>query len=274
MSALTVAQKEIADALRSRALWVIVAIVAAMTSLGMGAAALVPGETDVLTAVGGAAQLAGVLVPILALVAAYLSVAGERESGSIKVLLGLPPSRGAVVAGKFLGRSLVVVIGVVGGFAVAAVVAVAVYGTIPVVAMASVTLLSAALGVAFVGIAVGISAASASRSRAMTVGVGAYLALTLLWDLVPQLLLVVVGGGSGPTPAWFLYLSVLSPTGAYNGLVANALGRAVGTPGFATGILSDAAAALFPWAMAAILVLWTAVPLVLGYRSFLRADLS
>lgn len=273
MSSLVVARKEFADAVRSRTIWGIVVIIAVMTSLGMSVSALVPGETSVYAAIGGAAQFAGLLVPIMALVAASLSIAGERESGSIKVLLGLPPSRGAVLAGKFVGRSLVVVVGIVAGFAVAALVALVVYGTVPAVAFASVTLLSAALGVTFVGIAVGISAASATRSRAMTYGISAYLLLTLLWDLVPELVLIVVGGGVA-TPPWYLYLKILSPTGAFNGLVAEVLGRAADMPGFAGPLVGDGVAAVLPWAMAAILALWTVVPLALGYVVFVRADLS
>jgi len=67
----------------------------------------------------------------MALIAAYLAIAGERESGSLKLLLGLPPSRGEVLVGKFLGRSGVVAIGLVLGFLVSGVVTVAIYGGLP-----------------------------------------------------------------------------------------------------------------------------------------------
>jgi hypothetical protein len=50
-----------------------------------------------LAGVGGA-----LLIPLAALVAAYLSIAGERESGSIKFALSLPISRGDLVLGKTL----------------------------------------------------------------------------------------------------------------------------------------------------------------------------
>jgi len=38
----------------------------------------------------------------------YMAVVGERRSGSIKILLGLPPNRADVVFGKLLGRMGVV----------------------------------------------------------------------------------------------------------------------------------------------------------------------
>ncbi|MFB6132253.1 MAG: ABC transporter permease, partial [Halanaeroarchaeum sp.] len=134
MSIVVVARKEFADAVRSRTIWGIVAVIAVMTSVAMAVTAFVPGGANVFSAVGGASQFAGILVPIMALVAAYLSIAGERESGSIKILLGLPPTRGEVLVGKFVGRSLVVIVGIVAGFAVASVVAVAMYGGVPAVA--------------------------------------------------------------------------------------------------------------------------------------------
>ena len=276
MSTLVVARKEFADAVRSRTLWGIVGIIAVMTSLAIAVSAFVPGETDVYAAIGGAAQFAGLLVPIMALVAAYLAIAGERESGSIKILLGLPPSRGAVLVGKFIGRSLVVVVGIVVGFAIAAIIAVAIFGTVPAVAFGSVTLLSAALGVAFVGIAIGISAATATRARAMTYGVSVYLLLTLLWDLFPEIVRMVVGGTTeaGGIAAWYIFLTILSPTGAFNGLVREILARETGTPGVGFGLAGGTPFYLEPAAMAVILVMWTIVPLGAGYLWFRAADLS
>lgn len=272
---LTIARKEFADALRSRMLWGIVVVIALLTSLSAGISLLVPDvEPDAAMAIGGAAQFAGVLVPILALIAAYLAVAGERESGSLKVLLGLPPSRGEVLLGKFLGRSGVVAVGLTLGFAVSGVVIAALYSGFPVAAFVGTTALTVFLGVAFVGVAVGISAVTATRARAMTLAVAAYLGLTLLWDLVPNgVHLLVAGEMPGEVvPAWFLLLQGLSPTGAYNALVQwLLLGGGVATEarigGSAPGYLS-------PGVFAAILFVWTVVPLVVGYLDFRRADLS
>jgi ABC-2 type transport system permease protein len=270
----TIARKEFDDALRSRMLWAIVALIAAMTSLSAALSLLVP-ELDggAEMAVGGASQFAGLLVPIMALVAAYLAIAGERESGSMKVLLGLPPSRGEVLLGKFLGRGGVVTIGLVLGFTVSGVVTLALYGELPLAAFVGTTALTAALGVAFVGIAVGISALSATRARAMTVSIAAYLGLTLLWDLLPNAVhLLVTGAMPGAVvPAWFLLLQSLSPTGAYNALVqflllggATAIEARIGgpAPGF-----------LHPAVFVAVLLCWTVLPLLVGYARFRRADL-
>lgn len=269
----TIARKEFDDAIRSRMLWGIVVVIAAMTSLSAGISLLVPGvQADAVMALGGATQFAGLLVPIMALIAAYLAIAGERESGSLKVLLGLPPSRGEVLVGKFLGRSGVVVVGLTLGFAVSGVVTFALYGDLPLVAFLATTALTALLGVTFAGIAVGISAFTATRARAMTIAVAAYLGLTVLWDLLPTgAHLLVTGTMPGATvPAWYLLIQSLSPTGAYNALAQSVL---MGTGGLETAVGGPLPAYLHPAAFLAILLVWIIVPLILGYLRFRRADL-
>lgn len=275
MTTLVVARKEFADARRSRMLWVIVGLIAAMTALAAGVVALIPGaQGGPATAIGAASQFAAILVPIMALIAGYLSIAGERESGSLKVLLGLPTTREEVVVGKFLGRAAVVAVGVAAGFAVAGVVTAVVFGTVPVVAFLGIIALTAALGVSFVGIATGISAVTATRSRAMTLAVGTYLALTLLWDLLPQgVHLLLTGSMPGLTvPGWFLLLDGASPSGAYDVLVQGLL---MGGNGALAGRLGgDVPLYLHEGVFVLVLALWTVLPVALGLRRFRVADLS
>ncbi|MDG5777410.1 ABC transporter permease subunit [Haloarculaceae archaeon H-GB2-1] len=272
---LTIARKEFADALRSRMIWGIVVIIAVMTSLSAGISLLIPDvEGGAEMAIGGASQFAGLLVPIMALIAAYLAIAGERESGSLKVILGLPPSRGEVLLGKFLGRSGVVAIGLALGFVVSGVVTAVLYGGLPVGAFIGTTGLTVLLGVSFVGIAIGISAVTATRARAMTLAITAYLGLTLLWDLAPNAVHLLITGEmpGGVVPAWFLLLQGFSPTGAYNALVQRLLlggGTAV-----EARIGGPAPSYLDPAVFLLILLAWAVVPLLVGYLRFRRADLS
>lgn len=275
MSRTVIAKKEFEDALRSRMLWAIVVLIAMMTSLAAGVMVLIPGVSgDPVSAIGAASQFAGMLVPIMALIAGYLAIAGERESGSLKILLGLPPSRAEVISGKFMGRAAVVGLGIGLGFAVSGAVTWALYGSLPVGGFLLVVLLSALLGISFVGIAIGISATTATRSRAMTLAVGTYLALTLLWDLVPQgVHLLVTGSMPGATvPGWFLLLQGVSPSGAYNTLVQRVL---LDTDMALTARLGGAVPAyLDAPVFLVVLLIWTVLPLLVGYHRFSRADLS
>ncbi len=275
MSVAIIARKEFQDAVRSRMLWGIVAVIAVMAGLSASMSVLVPAvESGPETAIGGASQFAGLLVPIVALVAAYLSIAGERESGSLKVLLGLPTTRGKVVLGKFLGRSGVVAVGLVVGFGISGVVIQVLYGRLPMVAFGGTLSLTVLLGLVFVGIAVGISAISRTRARAMTLSVAVYLGLTLLWDLFPNAVhLLVTGQMPGEiVPAWFRFLQSLSPTGAYSALVREILlgaDQGLGVVGAGVG-----AVLLQPSVNLLVLALWTLLPLAGGFLHFRQADLS
>jgi ABC-2 type transport system permease protein len=263
---------------QSRLLWGLVAFVAVTVALTSAVPLLLPGASaSALVGLGAASEFAAMLVPIVALVAAYLAIAGERESGSLRLLLGLEPNRRTIVAGKFVGRSAIVGGGVAVGFLLAGVVALGVYGSLPLGAFLAVLGLTVGLGVVFVGIAVGISAATATRARAMTVGIAAYLGLALLWDLIPQGAHLVVEGGppSGTVPGWFLLLEGVSPSGAYSALVTRAVSAAdPSIPGPAELLGGPLPLYLEWWVFALVLVAWTVLPLLVGYWTFERADLN
>jgi ABC-2 type transport system permease protein len=278
-----VARKDFEDAVRSRMLWGIVGLFALL----MGVSALVPSLIDIggpATGYDFAADLAETLVPITALVAAYLAIAGERESGSIKILLGAPHSRGDVTLGKLAGRAGVVLVGVLAGFVVAGVVAFVTYGELAAAEFVSVALLTAALGLAFVGIAVGISAATATRSRAMVLAVGVFFVFALLWDLLPLALTYLRTGSladlGGSIPAWQMLIQQLNPSRAFRQLVDAALGSGAAQAAVGGGnpmagqVAGPTPFYLADWFMLVILGVWTVLPVVLGHLRFRSADLS
>jgi ABC-2 type transport system permease protein len=278
MSWRIIARREFADAVQSRLLWGLVAIVAIMIALTSAVPLLLPGATaSALMGLGAASEFAAMLVPIVALVAAYLAIAGERESGSLRLLLALEPNRRTIVIGKFLGRSAVVVAGLSIGFLLASVVTWLVYGALPLGAFLAVLALTVGLGVVFVGLAVGISAATATRARAMTLGIASYLGLALLWDLIPQGAHLIVEGGppSGSVPGWFLLLEGLSPSGAYSALVTRVISASVSSIPSTADLLGGPMPVYLEWWVFALLLLaWTVLPLAAGYWTFSRADLN
>jgi ABC-type transport system involved in multi-copper enzyme maturation permease subunit len=215
-------------------------------------------------------RASGTVVPIVALVAGYLSVAGERESGSIRVLLSLPPPRRDVVVGKFVARSGVVVGGILLAFALGGVASLLIYGELPVAEVVKTTALTAALGVTFVGIAVGFSAATASRSRAVTAAVLFFVVTVVLWTPIALAVRFLFGDpGGGPAAEWIQLLELFPPSQIFgrlhNSLVGSALGN--GPPSVDAIYLSDPALGL-------LMTAWLVVPLALGYWRFARADLG
>ncbi|WP_227355494.1 ABC transporter permease subunit [Haladaptatus salinisoli] len=277
MSWRSVAKKDFVDSRRSKGLWALVSLYVVVLALSVYVAPSHVTMTNVLRLV----SMVGIfIVPISALVIAYLSIAGERESGSIKYLLGLPNTRLDLVVGKFVGRSLVVTVGLVLAFGVAGALGVALLDSVDFVVFAQFFLLLSFFTVTYIGIAVGLSAACASRSRAMASSVGVFFVFNVLWtipQISPSAALRFVAEDTlglriGPQLYEFVYL--VSPPYAFQraaGLVFTedpiyyfrTLGRDATVPFY-----------LEEWFMLVVLGAWLVVPLALGYLSFERADLG
>ena len=279
-----IARKVFRGGLRSDALRLVFGLVIASTVLiywAMGRAA----EAGVLSAVGFLGLPLQLLVPVAAIALGTVSVAGERASGSLRLLLGLPPSRTEVVVGTFLGASAVLFAGLAGAFVVAVASGLAVFGTVAVGPLAGVVAATALLGVAFLGLSVGLSAAVSTTRRAMAAGFGGFLGLTFLWEPLVAGVSYLVSGSlpGGDPPAWFLALDRTNPIEAY-AVVANMAGDVGVTPlrisvGLGGGSAAEGAGAAAPLVLAeplSIVVLcgWVAIPLAVGIRRFQRSDLT
>ncbi|MBX0285894.1 ABC transporter permease [Haloarcula salinisoli] len=276
-----ITRKDFTAARRSRGLWAVMTLLGLLTTLiafGFSGYRLGPEETVVrlFRTMGG---VFGLLLPIVALVASYMAIAGERESGGVKFLLGLPNSRRDVFLGKLASRLGVVTIGIAFMFATATAMAVARNGALPVgvvVGMFAVSLLYAAV---FVAVAVSLSAIVAERSRAIAAAVGSYFLLVMLYVIpgvsVALLVRFVHQTLLGFEPNVDLYNAVLytSPLIAYrkamNLVVPTDVERQVlqQPPDYTLpGYLGDELSLV-------VFAVWLAVPLALGYWRFEGADL-
>ncbi len=215
------------------------------------------------------------LVPLAALSTGYESVADPRRSGALKVVLGLPYTRRDVVVGAYLGRLGLVLsavaallttahlVALVGGKPVAPVEAVVLFG--------AVTLLS----MAFVGVAVGVSAVVRSSTWGAALAFGFFLLSVLLWsEGLVRALVFVANGFATPTtrPEWANVLDVCNPLTAYRSVVAELvpqLSGAVfgGAPGPPDAFYRS------PVFGAAVLAAWAALAPLAGLARFRRTDL-
>lgn len=267
MSVRTIARKDLADAGRSKALWAVTLLVVLFTA-GITGLAGATTEEPVETVFQLAFQLAVVTLPIVALILAKGAITAERESGSLRVLLSLPPSRRDILLGKFIGRTALMLVATLAGGTVTGVVVMSLFGRgLEFLALFIVVL--GLMGAAFVSIGIGISAASASDSRATVIAVGIYIIFVTLWNLIQggiveaatALGLVKAGG----QPAWLQFINMLPPNqaavAAYQSAVSG--GRVFAADPFAS-----------VWFPVLLLFGWMVAPVVGGYVQFRDADIG
>ncbi|MFB6082921.1 MAG: ABC transporter permease subunit [Halorientalis sp.] len=212
-----IARKDFDEAVRSRRLVVMTAVLGLLALAGL----YVKASREGVNAKALLAFLTYILawiVPVVALVSGYMSVVGERRSGSIKLLLGQPFSRAEVLTGKIIGRSYVITAAIGIAFAVAGALLLALTSGFPFGTFLWLLFATVLLGVVYVCISVAVSTVASSRLRAMTLTVGLILLFQIAWSGLTMLLHAVLTLGSFPptrAPQWYLFLRHLNPTTAY-----------------------------------------------------------
>lgn len=281
MSVTAIARKDFQDARGSRALWLLTALFVLFAAFMVWAfrefeAGGVGADPDLaqLGFFDFLAASAALFVSITALVVAYKAVAGERDSGSVKLLLGLPHSRRDVVLGKVLGRGLTMAIPVVLGFAVALALAWALLGTVPLVEYVLFVAVTILFALTYVSLMVAISASVATTSRASALAFGVFVVLELVWGLVATGAVYLANGFSLPAtiaayPEWYFGITSFAPSAAYQSAVTAVI--ADGTTSFRD--LGFDAVYLEPWFGFVYLALWATIPLAIAYGKFTQADL-
>ncbi len=238
------------------------------------------------------------LLPIVALVASYLAIAGEREGGGIKFLLSMPNTRRDVFAGKLLSRLAIVAVGVGIMYVAATSVSLTKHGAFPAGTIFGTLLVTLVYGSVFVSIAVSMSAAVTSRSKAIGRALAAYFVLVLLYlfpviqisNIVRAFHTAILG--MNPNPDLYNAVEYTSPYRAYqkatNLVVPDSLAQRpfresaanAGTSSARRGVDEAARAApdlpvyLTDEFSVLILAFWLVVPLFVGYRAFKGADLE
>lgn len=286
----TVAKKDFRDAVQSRALWALVTVFVLLSVISSYAYVEVP---EMFGEPGGATfgglifftiGFVGLFVPIAAIVVCYKSLAGERELGSIKLLLSLPTTRWNVFVGKVVGRAGVLAFGLVIGLVIGLGFGAVLLDEInlwSVLVFVPVTMAFAAI---YAGIIVGLSAMTGSTSRATTLALGFFVVFELFWDVVPMGVLYVVEGFTLPAeiPDWVFLVTQISPSAAYFSAIVALLpdlADAVGAEPAQTGAGVEGVSAgadpfyVTPEVGLVVLALWLVVPFVVGYYRFEKADL-
>jgi len=280
-----VASKDFHDAIRSRMLWVVTGLLVLLTAGTSAIPRLIHEDGPEPEFTQGIEMLyltVGLLVPIIGLVVGYRAVVGERESGSIRTLLGLPNSRLDVIVGKTVGRVAVMTVATVAGILAGTVVLLALYDGFDIVDYAAVGLHVLLGAVLFVVLAIVISASVASSAKAAAAIFGVYVGVFTFWEYLPDAVYWAVEGtlpGGGTPPAWYVFLGQLNPGQALDELLLVPLDVFADAPYVtvqpaAERVPGDAPFYLESWFAAVVFLAWIAVPLAIGYVRFRNATLN
>lgn len=270
-----IAGKEILESLRNR--WVLAAtlllagLALTLTFLGSAPTGSV-GVRPLDVVIVSLSSLTIFLIPLVALLISHDAIAGERERGTLLLLLSYPISRWQVVIGKFLGHLAVLAFATALGYGAAAA-ALALTGAVidgeSWRAFAGMIGSSVLLGAVFLAIGYMVSAMVRARATAAGIAIGIWLGLVVLYDMA--LLAFLVVDQSRLVSADVLnVLLLLNPTDAYrllNLAGTESVGALSGMSGLAETVPLGALTLLLA------LVGWMLVPLGLAVAAFSRREL-
>ena len=212
------------------------------------------------------------LLPLVCLVGSYAALVGERETGSVRFLLGLPNSRDDAYFGKYLSRATVVLVPLVVCLALTGVIVATTFRNGSFLGILGLTLVSIPYALLFVGIGLTASAYADTSNRAVAVVIAAFVVLRAGW---PALQFVLMQGVENrfPKPEWYFWIGRLNPINAYVKLTTMFANVEYGHPLVTTPheTLSTVATS-YPFA-AAVLLVWTVLAPLAGVVYFGNRDL-
>ena len=196
------------------------------------------------------------LVPLIALILGYDAIVGERERGSLELLLSLPITRFELLIGKFLGLAGALSFSTLAGFGLAGVLLSYQLGATALYHYAGFMLSALLLGMAFLSIAILVSVMASDRMRASGVAIGLWFFLVLVYDLL--LLGLLVLAEKRFSLSFFPVLLYLNPADIFRILNVFGFKEVRDLYGLAT-VLPAALAS--PWMLGSAMVLWIVAPL-------------
>lgn len=272
---MVVAGKEFRDGFQNRWALAIAGVYAvlalAIAYLGAVSAGQV-GFMSLDATVASLTTLAAFVIPLIGLLIAHDTIVGERESGTLLLLLSYPLSRTQLATGKFLGHSAVLAVSTVIGFGVAAAVIwiMSPGSRTPNALNDIINLLVSAsiLGASFVGIACLISVISKEKARAAGLALLSWIAIVIIFDLV-FLGVLVITGGNAIEQAIYPYLLLLNPVDVFR--LVNLIGLNEGR-GSAFFMAMTANHIYQPVTLYAVLVAWAIAPFGLAVAVFRKCE--
>jgi len=263
---LTIAFKEARDRIRNR--WVLaVALVFAVLALAIAyfgsAQQGAVGFRSIELTIASLVSLAIYLIPLIGLMLGFDTVVGERERGSLGLLLAMPVTRAEVLLGKYLGLAAALAIATFAGFGLVALVLAAELSVADLRHFIVFVISSLLLGLAFLSLAVMVSVVARDRAGASGIAIGLWLFFVLVFDLLVLGALVATGGSDGADLV--PYVLLLNPADVFRVLNVVSLEDVRALHGLST-VFPDALAS--PVRLTAVLLGWIVAPLAVAAWRF------
>ncbi|HWJ95108.1 MAG TPA: ABC transporter permease subunit [Telluria sp.] len=253
-----IACQEFRDRIRNR--WVLaVALVLAAFALAISYAGSAQqgqvGFRGIDVAIASLSSLAVYLVPLIALILGYDAVVGERERGSLDLLLSLPLTRFEILLGKFAGLSAALACATAAGFGLALIPLAPQLDGRDVFHYMGFAGSAVLMGMAFLSMSLLVSVVARDRMRASGAAIGLWFLFVLAFDLV--LMAALVAAGESINGATFGALLMLNPADVFrmlNIFGSEDLQRMLGLATVVPDAMTD------PALLGAVLAAWIVVP--------------
>ena len=211
------------------------------------------------------------LIPLIALMLSFDTIVGERERGTLLLLLTYPVARWQVVIGKFVGHIAILAVTILLGYG-----STGLYLFFNAASEAGDWLLYASmmyssllLGAVFISLGYLVSVLVNDRATASGVAIGIWLFMVVVYDLL-LLGLLLADSEQTLAPAMLEGLILLNPADVYR-LFNLASSEAAGLLAGITSIAQSTSAS--PNGLLVILLLWAVVPLSSAILIFQRREL-
>ena len=255
----TIASKEFWDRIRNR--WVL-AVALVFTAFALiiayfGAAQQgAVGFRSIDLTIASLVSLVIYLIPLIALVLGFDAIVGERERGSLDLLLSMPITRLELLLGKYAGLAAALAFSTIAGFGLVAIVLSAKLDLNALYHYVGFMFSSVLLGCAFLSLAVMLSVFAADRTRASGLAIATWFFFVLVFDLLLLGALVVTGGQWGGEILPYLLLA--NPAAVLRILNIFSLDDVRALYGLAT-VFPPALAN--PWLLGLVMLAWIVAPL-------------
>jgi len=231
------------------------------------------GWKDLGNTIGGMMFFVQILIPIIALMLSYATIVGEREKGSLSLLLSYPIKREEIIIGKFLGLSSVLAIAIFIGFGISGIiiginVKDVQWGDYLVFILSSIL-----FGVVYIALAIFFSSVLKKRSTAIGAAIFIWFLFAMIWNIILFGILVSnygfdkISQEDWMAPDWYYVSSIINPITAFSMLVALNVGP----------VQADIAGKLPTFytteTTLLILFLWIIIPLLVALYIFKKKDI-